>query len=233
MTIKRFTRTDASSRPETAVPGPLQLSRRLLKKLAQPRARAGYEALDIQRYIEELKVLGLCGEYFTPGVYADCIEGPLGLEIQMKTIAEVEHPAIIKKLSEEGITGGLIILPGPRPVAYVLTPEMPSPTEEIMSQYHELSHLAGIHPIPPRRLLEPENGGSVQTGCSWRPPGRLLPGTIPPVDDGLCEAEAEKRAEYCYLAGTHGMQFCARYDYALGKDPSGVLDLGRDWVIRS
>lgn len=203
------------------------VTRRVPEWFTRSRTAKSYEQLDFYQFIRELKKLGLFGMPFTPELYAQRLMGLLGVEIRLRYIDEIRHPGVLRKLAEEGITGGLIVNPGAtKPVAWVIIPESSSPMEELLSAFHELGHLAGLHPITPRRLLHSESGlDSGKVAESWTPPGCLTGRTGPP--DHLVEEEAEQRAEYGLLAGLHADRVFARYRWMLGHDPRDeIFQLG-------
>jgi hypothetical protein len=175
---------------------------------------ASGEGLTWPEYVEELKTLGLFNSCFDPELYAERLSRRIGVEIRLQRLEEVGNPLILKKLAEERIAAGLFVRPEPRPVAWIVYAESSSPAEELLSQYHELGHLAQGDPVYPGRLLargKPERAD----GPPWRAPNPLSP--TPPAS--LREARAEVRAEYSMVAGLYGALMYARFGWSLDKYP--------------
>lgn len=201
--------------------------RRFTAWLPRTWSRSPYKTLDFRRFAEELKVLGLFGVTFTPRLYADRLAEALGLEIRLTYIEQIRHPDVLRKLSVDGITGGLVVKAGSHPIAWVIIPESSSPVQEMTAQFHELGHLAGLHAISPRRLVCDGAKQSRDTAACWRPPGQLIDRPPPSTDHDVVETEAEQRAEYSLLTALHGHQIFARYRWLLGHDPRSELNISR------
>lgn len=166
--------------------------------------------------------MGLFGVCFDPPLYAERLAERLGMPILLRHLDDIGHPLLAKSLAEEGITGGLFVLPEPDPVAWIVVPRSLWPMEAILSQFHELGHLAAGHGIPARRILNPE---CHLEGSTWHPPERLATTPLPETDEA-CEREAERRAEYAILAGLYGERIFARYAWSLDKDPPAEGSMG-------
>ncbi len=172
-------------------------------------------------YVEELKALGLFNVCFGPELYAGRLSRRIGVGIRIQRLEEVGNPLILKRLAEERIAAGLFVRPEPRPMAWIVYAESFSPAEELLSQYHELGHLAQGDPVYPARLLA-RGGPERADGPPWRPPNPLSP--TPPAR--LKEAQAEARAEYSMVAGLYGALMYARFGWSLDKYPD-LLEVTR------
>lgn len=170
--------------------------------------------LSLDGFVEELKVLGLAGACFDPPLYANRLSDALKLPIHLRRLEEVEHPLLLKRLEEQRITGGLFVRSGPSPAAWVVYPEGPCFADELLSQFHELGHLAGDHLIPPARLLLRDDG-TAQTR-PWSAPNPLAVNPCPEPGEAT-ERDAELRAEYSVLAGFLGAGLFARNGWTLGE----------------
>lgn len=179
------------------------------------------EGLTWPGYVEELKELGLFNVCFDPELYAERLSRRIGVGIRIQRLEEVGNPLILKRLAEERIAAGLFVRPEPRPMAWIVYAESFSPAEELLSQYHELGHLAQGDPVYPARLLA-RGGPERADGPPWRPPNPLSP--TPPAR--LKEAEAEARAEYSMVAGLYGALMYARFGWSLDKYPD-LLEVTR------
>lgn len=151
-------------------------------------------------FSEELRVLGLYGCPFGWEDYRDRLAAHLGIDIRVVFVEEHTHPVLHMVLTQEGAPG-LVRRDEETGDALIMVLASLSDLARRLVVLHELSHVAGGHPMPTDDPL-----GSTMPGREdsfWDPPRSVL-GPPAPRDEELCERDARLRAELALQASLFG-----------------------------
>lgn len=196
--------------PGRALPGLAPRAWRFLSRFVGGRRRAAREpGYDVEgsgvpttpvSFQQELRVLGLYGRPFGWEEYRDRLAVHLGIEIRVVFVDEDQNAVLHMVLAQEG-SPGLVKRDEETGDALVLVLASLDDLARTLVVFHELSHVAGGHPVP----TDESAGASPDGGAAefWDPPMSVLGGPAP-RDEDLCERDARLRAELALQAGLFG-----------------------------
>ncbi len=190
------------------------LTRRLRRRIERTNSAAVSGAnrpLSFLDFLDELRLLGLYGRYFSWEDYRDRLEAHLGVKVHVR----FPHDPLAR-MALLGDDLGRVYRDEETGDALVLVSGQLEEFEVLEVIYHELGHVAGGHPLPSGNVVEglsmgsfdapsfdPEPEGDTAQSGWWDPPRSIL-GPPAPRDEGYCERDATLRAEYAILAGHYG-----------------------------
>ncbi len=191
------------------------LTRRLRRRIERTNYSAAVSGanrpLSFLDFLDELRLLGLYGRYFSWEDYRQRLEAHLGVKVRVRF---PDDPLVRMALLGDDL--GRVYRDEETGDALVLVSGQLEEFEALEVIYHELGHVAGGHPLPRGKAveglsmgsfdapsLEAESEGDTRQGGWWNPPRSIL-GPPAPRDEGYCEREATLRAEYAILAGHYG-----------------------------
>ena len=153
--------------------------------------------------LEELRLLGLAGKYFTPGEYADALAEYLDITIHLLYPDDRNSPFYQALRSRYKSAAGLRYVPEHR-LAIIEVPESFEGISKLVLVFHELSHIAAGHPIPDDRIAtESRASGSDRLGQQDFDQIRGVARREPPRPE-LRELDADLRARDLLRASIYG-----------------------------
>lgn len=177
--------------------GPIRnvFERTLATPRTRPNARPWVMPTDAE-LLSELRTLRLAANPFTWALYRRRLEEHISAEVRILSNTRVDDPLLEAQMNLHRIDGGLIWESSGSRV-WAVVPEKASMKAWIELVFHELSHVAAGHPVPPSRVLAPTRAAEVQVDDDgyWSPP-RKLARQQPTKDEGTCELEAKRRARF-------------------------------------
>jgi hypothetical protein len=191
------------------------LTRRLRRRIERTNYSAAVSGanrpLRFLDFLDELRLLGLQGRYFSWEEYRDRLQSHLGIKVLVRFL---DDPLVRMALLGDDL--GRVYRDEETGDALVLVSGQLEEFEVLEVIYHELGHVAGGHPLPYGNVVEglsmgsfdvpsfdPESEGDTGHSGWWNPPRSVL-GPTAPRDEGYCEREATMRAEFSILAGHYG-----------------------------
>jgi hypothetical protein len=150
--------------------------------------------LSPEEFQQELVILGLSGQTFTPKTYAAALGTYLGLIIDLHVFPDQHYPALSRQLARSGNMAELIYASDP-PAVTILLPNTLPPLLLNLVAYHELGHLAAGH-----HLCYSRNDPLRDTEAATK---TLAHGAPSPGKEQR-EEEADLRAYYALVAGSLG-----------------------------
>jgi Zn-dependent protease with chaperone function len=148
--------------PSAGVGGPgawrslVNLARRLRRRIGKPAHldAASTRGFGFPEFLDELRVPGLDGRYFTWEEYRDRLEVRLGIEVRVRFL---EDPLV--RMALLGNDLGRVYRDEKTGDALVLVSGELDEFEAAEVIYHELGHVAGGHPLPRGKQLSLKSRG--------------------------------------------------------------------------
>ena len=156
--------------------------------------------LSPEEFQQELAVLGLSGERFTPTTYAAKLGSQLDLTIELHVLADQHYPRFSRQLARSGTISELIYSDDAMTATILLPSTLPS-LLLTLTAYHELGHLAAGHHLPAYAGFTTI---SPTPRLHNRRPAKVFARRSPDSSEELQEQEADLRASYALLAGSLG-----------------------------
>lgn len=173
--------------------------------------RAGTPAcrylLSPEQFQEELAILRLSGQRYTPEEYAEALGSYLGISIMIHVIPDSDYPELSRRLALSGRLGELRYAEE-LGLAAIFVPGSLPPLILTLTVLHELGHLAAGD-----LLIRAEEGcdeaSSERAEVEAFPTARIRRGNklakgLPFADEEAREQEANLRASYALLSGSLG-----------------------------
>lgn len=184
------------------------------KPARDPRKRSFAEIL------EELRLLGLAGCYFTPQQYAHELAKYLGIAIVLIFPDDRDAEYYRAYRARYGSAAGLRYVPEHK-LALIEVPESFEGLARLMLAFHEMSHLAAGHYIPDDRTVTDPLGSMHRTQpiVEGHQPSFALSLRAAPARH-LHELDAELRARDVLLAAVYGPRIYDRQEHLAGLSES-------------
>lgn len=156
--------------------------------------------LSPEEFQQELVILGLSGQTFTPKTYAAALGTYLGLIIDLHVFPDQHYPALSRQLARSGNMAELIYASDP-PAVTILLPTTLPPLLLNLVAYHELGHLAAGHHLCYSRNDPLRDSEAARY---HRPATKTLAHGAPSLGKEQREEEADLRAYFALVAGSLG-----------------------------